>query len=143
MSIDLTQHFTLLSMFKAKVSTIETFDPYETREDRMLLYKIMIKCSDVSNPTKELTLMEPWCKGVIEEFLRQGDMEKKLGLPVSPNMDRDFLNVPASQIAFIDYIVTPLFDSLDKFISIPTITKMLGKNREHWYSERFVSKRLT
>jgi 3'5'-cyclic nucleotide phosphodiesterase len=120
-------------MFKAKISSIETFDPYETREDRMLLYKIMIKCSDVSNPSKDMSLYEPWCKLIMEEFVRQGDMEKNLGIPVSPYMDRDNMNVPSCQLGFMDYVVIPLFDSLDRYIPIPNITKTLTKNREYWY----------
>lgn len=120
-------------MFKAKITNIETFDPTESREDRMLLYKIMIKCSDVSNPSKDLMLYEPWCKLIMEEFVRQGDMEKKLGLPVSPYMDRDNMNVPSCQLGFMDYVVMPLFDSFDRYIQIPDIVKNLQKNREHWY----------
>ncbi|KAI8925661.1 hypothetical protein BC831DRAFT_400936 [Entophlyctis helioformis] len=132
LATDLTQHFTLLSMFKAKVASSETFDPYETREDRMLLYKIMMKCSDVSNPSKDMALYEPWCRLILEEFYRQGDLEKKLSLPVSPYCDRDNVNVPSSQIGFIDYVVMPLFDALDKFLPIPSILNRLQRNREHW-----------
>eukprot|EP00842_Homolaphlyctis_polyrhiza_P004631 jgi/Hompol1/5169/HPOL_004197-RA len=131
LATDLTQHFTLLSMFKAKVASSETFDP-DVREDRMLLYKIMIKCSDVSNPSKEMSLYEPWCRLISSEFYRQGDMEKKLGLPVSPYMDRDNVNVPSSQIGFIDYVVMPLFEALDKYQPIPSILSRLQRNREHW-----------
>ena len=119
-------------MFKTKVGSIETFDPFENREDRMLLYKIMIKCSDVSNPTKDMQLYDPWCRLILEEFMRQGDMEKKLGLPVSPYMDRDNVNVPSSQIGFIDYVVSPLFDALDKYIPVPSVIKSLSRNREYW-----------
>ncbi|KAI8912553.1 hypothetical protein EDD86DRAFT_201692 [Gorgonomyces haynaldii] len=132
LATDLTQHLTLLSMFKAKMASIETYDPYENREDRMLLYKIMIKCSDVSNPSKEMFLYDPWVRLIMEEFVRQGDMEKKLGIPVSPYMDRDNMNVASCQIGFIDYVVMPLFDAFDKYLAIPSITKTLQRNREYW-----------
>nr|KAJ3423179.1 cAMP-specific 3',5'-cyclic phosphodiesterase 4D [Polyrhizophydium stewartii] len=115
-----------------QVASSETFDPYETREDRMLLYKIMMKCSDVSNPSKDMSLYEPWCRLIMDEFFLQGDMEKKLNLPVSPYMDRDNVNVPSSQIGFIDYVVMPLFDALDKFQPIPNILNRLQRNREYW-----------
>ncbi|KAL5037160.1 hypothetical protein RTP6_004631 [Batrachochytrium dendrobatidis] len=138
LATDLTQHFTLLSMFKAKVASSETFDPYETREDRMLLYKIMMKCSDVSNPSKDMQLYESWCRLISEEFYRQGDMEKKLCLPVSPYMDRDNVNIPSSQVGFIDYVVMPLFDALDKFQPIPNILNRLQKNREYWAHQKLL-----
>jgi hypothetical protein len=119
-------------MFKSKVASPETFDPYESREDRMLLFKIMIKCSDVSNPTKDLSLYKPWCRLIMAEFMMQGDMEKKLNIPVSPYMDRESVNVPSCQIGFIDYVVQPLFGALDSYQPIPAVINRLGKNREYW-----------
>ncbi|KAJ3255308.1 cAMP-specific 3',5'-cyclic phosphodiesterase 4D [Boothiomyces macroporosus] len=132
LATDLTQHFALLSMFKSKVASAETFDPYETREDRMLLFKIMIKCSDVSNPTKDLPIYKQWTRLIMTEFVCQGDLEKKLSLPVSPYMDRDNVNVASCQIGFIDYVVQPLFGALDSYQTIPSIISRLAKNREYW-----------
>ena len=39
---------------------------------------------------------------------RQGDDEVKLGLPRTPNMQRD-TSVSSNQISFIDYVIAPLF----------------------------------
>jgi 3'5'-cyclic nucleotide phosphodiesterase len=102
----------------------------------MLLYKILMKCSDVSNPTKELSICLPWTRLIMEEFMNQGDMEKKLNIPVSPYMDRDTPNVPSCQTGFIDYVVQPLFVSLDSYQPIPNILARLAKNREYWGSLR-------
>lgn len=98
----------------------------------MLLYKILIKCSDVSNPTKDLSICLPWTRLIMSEFMSQGDMEKKLGIPVSPYMDRDNQNVPSCQTGFIDYVVQPLFVALDTFQTVPNILSRLTKNREYW-----------
>ncbi|KNC98796.1 uncharacterized protein SPPG_05773 [Spizellomyces punctatus DAOM BR117] len=130
LATDLSQHFPLISMFKSKVSS--NFDPYETREDRMLLWKILIKCADVSNPTKSWTLYERWCRLILEEFFRQGDLEKRMGLQVSPYMDRDNLNIPSSQSGFIEFVVLPLFEAYDKWAPIPPIMVELQRNREFW-----------
>ncbi|KAJ3209837.1 cAMP-specific 3',5'-cyclic phosphodiesterase 4A [Dinochytrium kinnereticum] len=130
LATDLSQHFVILSMFKNKVAQV--FDPEESREDRILLWKILMKCSDVSNPTKEWSIYEKWCRLVLEEFMRQGDMEKRLNIPVSPYMDRDNLNVPSSQVGFIDYVILPLFEAYDKYIPIPHIMEDLRRNRDHW-----------
>ncbi|KAJ3259027.1 hypothetical protein HDU77_002018, partial [Chytriomyces hyalinus] len=83
------QHFSILSMFKNKVSLTNSFDPVKVHEDRTLLFKMMIKCADVSNPTKAWPLYEKWTGLVLEEFFTQGDAEKALGIPVSPYYDRD------------------------------------------------------
>ena len=39
-----------------------------------------------------------WVGNLEEEFFRQGDQEKLLGLPVSPLFDRDKLGVTKSQV---------------------------------------------
>ncbi|RKO91779.1 hypothetical protein BDK51DRAFT_33667, partial [Blyttiomyces helicus] len=131
LATDLSQHFPLISMFKNKVSA-ENFDPMDAREDRLILMRILMKCSDVSNPTKTWFLYERWCRLIIDEFLRQGDLEKRLNIPVSPYCDRDNLNIPSSQSGFIDYVVLPLFEAYDKFVPVPAILSELGRNREHW-----------
>jgi hypothetical protein len=93
---------------------------------------MLMKLSDVSNPTKKWFLSFKWCQLVIDEFSRQGDMEKSLKIPVSPFMDRDNMNIPSSQIGFIDFVIVPLFEAFDKYCEIPQVLEHLRKNREHW-----------
>ncbi|TPX50127.1 hypothetical protein SeLEV6574_g01087 [Synchytrium endobioticum] len=132
LATDLSQHLTLVSMFKNKLSTLNDFSPYEKKEDRLLLYKILMKCSDVCNPTKDWPLYETWCRRILDEWYMQGDCEKRLGLSVSPFMDRDNVNVPSSQTGFIDFVVTPLFEAYDKYAPVPLLMGTLQRNREHW-----------
>ncbi|KAJ3005307.1 High affinity cAMP-specific 3',5'-cyclic phosphodiesterase 7A, partial [Thoreauomyces humboldtii] len=130
LATDLSQHFPLISQFKSKVSS--TFAPDEQREDRHLLWKILIKCADVSNPTKSWPIYERWVRVILEEFFRQGDLEKRLGLQVSPYMDRDSLNIPSSQSGFIEFVVSPLFEAYDKWAPMPAVMTELQRNREFW-----------
>ena len=44
---------------------------------------------------------------LLEEFFRQGDKERALGLPFSPLCDRNNTLVAESQIGFIEFIVEP------------------------------------
>ena len=44
---------------------------------------------------------------LIEEFFRQGDLERELGLDISPLCDRNSTVIPKSQIVFIEVIVEP------------------------------------
>ncbi|KAJ3378170.1 hypothetical protein HDU84_007886 [Entophlyctis sp. JEL0112] len=134
LATDLSQHFGLLGAFKNKIA--QCFDPKENREDRIILLKILMKCADVSNPTKEWAIYFQWADRVIEEFMRQGDMEKSLNLPVSPFMDRDNINIPSSQIGFMDYVLLPLFEAVNKYIEIPHVLENLLANREHWVKLR-------
>ncbi|KAI9338397.1 hypothetical protein DFJ73DRAFT_620658, partial [Zopfochytrium polystomum] len=130
LATDLSQHFSLITLFKTKVT--QSFNPTESREDRLLLFKILMKISDVSNPTKEWSLYFRWSTLVLEEFMHQGDKERALGIPISPYMDRETLNVPSSQIGFIDFVIAPLFDAFEKFEPIPGLLANLRRNKEHW-----------
>lgn len=46
------------------------------------------------------------------EFFKQGDLERSLGLPISPQMDRATTSVPMAQVNFIDFIVAPLYSQV-------------------------------
>lgn len=51
-----------------------------------------------------------------EEFFRQGDCERELGLPISPMMDRQKDNLLKGQVGFIDFVVAPLFQSVQLLV---------------------------
>lgn len=51
--------------------------------------------------------MYRWTTQLLEEFFRQGDKERELGLPFSPLCDRNNTLVAESQIGFIEFIVEP------------------------------------
>ncbi|KAJ3143784.1 High affinity cAMP-specific 3',5'-cyclic phosphodiesterase 7A, partial [Irineochytrium annulatum] len=135
LATDLAQHFSLLTMFKKKVLTAETFDPVGTREDRTLLMQMLMKCADVSNPTKAWPEYNEWILRITEEWFRQGDREKLLGLPVSPFCDRDgtTLTRPApAQNSFINFIVYPLFDAFHAWTPLGEVKRGLEMNRAKW-----------
>lgn len=58
----------------------------------------MIHCSDLSNPTKSLSVYQKFVDRIMEEFFQQGDKEKALGIEVSPMCDRNSANVAMSQV---------------------------------------------
>ncbi|KAJ1548902.1 hypothetical protein HK405_013226, partial [Cladochytrium tenue] len=107
LATDLTSHFSTLSAFKNKVFAAGTFDLLNNSDDRALFWRVLIKCADVSNMARPWNIYWRWCGRIMTEFFRQGDEEKRLGLPVSPFMDRDTVLVPTVQLSFCDYICTP------------------------------------
>lgn len=75
---------------------------------------MMIKCADVSNPTRPLRLCVEWSRRIAEEYFTQTDEEKARGLPVvMPMFDRTTCSIPKSQIGFVDYIVHDMFEAWD------------------------------
>uniref|UniRef100_A0AC34RG77 PDEase domain-containing protein n=1 Tax=Panagrolaimus sp. JU765 TaxID=591449 RepID=A0AC34RG77_9BILA len=97
----------------------------------------MIHLADLSNPTKPIDLYRSWNERILEEYWRQGDKEKELGLEVSPMCDRGNVTIEKSQVGFIDYIVHPLFETWADLVypDAQTILDQLEENRQ-WYLAR-------
>lgn len=99
---------------------------------------MLIKCADISNPCRPLELCIEWAGRISEEYfaqvnrrdygvdglegltpvslssVAQTDEEKRQGLPVvMPVFDRNTCSIPKSQISFIDYFITDMFDAWD------------------------------
>ncbi|KAI9331042.1 hypothetical protein DFJ73DRAFT_857973 [Zopfochytrium polystomum] len=130
LATDLTSHFSTLSAFKNKVFAAGTFDLLNNHDDRILFWRVLIKCADVSNMGREWPLYWRWCDRIMTEFFRQGDEEKRLGLPVSPFMDRQTVLVHNVQLSFCDYICTPTFEAFNQVAGMPQILQNILKNRE-------------
>ena len=61
----------------------------------------MIHCADLSNPTKPLNLYRQWTDRIMQEFFEQGDIERELGLDISPMCDRHTATVEKSQVEWL------------------------------------------
>ncbi|XP_028920830.1 high affinity cAMP-specific and IBMX-insensitive 3',5'-cyclic phosphodiesterase 8B isoform X2 [Ornithorhynchus anatinus] len=102
-------------------------------ETQMLIKRMMIKCADVANPCRPLELCIEWAGRISEEYFAQTDEEKRQGLPVvMPVFDRKTCSIPKSQISFIDYFITDMFDAWDAFAHLPALMKHLADNYKHW-----------
>ncbi|KAM6202396.1 high affinity cAMP-specific and IBMX-insensitive 3',5'-cyclic phosphodiesterase 8A [Rhynchocyon petersi] len=104
-----------------------------TPENRTLIKRMLIKCADVSNPCRSLEFCIEWAARISEEYFSQTDEEKKKGLPVvMPVFDRNTCSIPKSQISFIDYFITDMFDSWDAFVNLPDLMQHLDNNFKYW-----------
>ncbi|XP_034152637.1 high affinity cAMP-specific and IBMX-insensitive 3',5'-cyclic phosphodiesterase 8B isoform X2 [Esox lucius] len=102
-------------------------------ENRLLIKRMMIKCADVANPCRPLELCIEWAGRISEEYFAQTDEEKRQGLPVvMPVFDRNTCSIPKSQISFIDYFITDMFDAWDAFASLPGLMEHLSENYKYW-----------
>ena len=57
----------------------------------------MVHCADLSNPTKPLELYRHWVDLIMEEFFRQGDLERESKMDISPMCDRFNATIEKSQ----------------------------------------------
>ncbi len=96
----------------------------------MLIKRILIKCADVSNPARPLDIYKEWANRIAEEYFEQTDEEIRQGLPVvMPTFNRKSCNIPKSQISFIEYFVTEMFEAWDGKTSDTFILKTSEKKK--------------
>jgi len=109
----------------------------DSKDDRQLLIDYVLHSSDISNLIRPLHIYRIWCDVLFEEYLQQGDEEKKNGLPVSPYMDRDSTDQVRMSINFVDFIGLPLFGAIAKaFPDVKFFMERLKENRAFWAEKR-------
>ncbi|KAM7151893.1 high affinity cAMP-specific and IBMX-insensitive 3',5'-cyclic phosphodiesterase 8A isoform 2-T2 [Macrochelys suwanniensis] len=102
-------------------------------ENRILIKRMLIKCADISNPCRPLEQCIEWAGRISEEYFAQTDDEKRQSLPVvMPVFDRNTCSIPKSQISFIDYFITDMFDAWDAFADLPNLMQHLDNNFKYW-----------
>ncbi|KAL6259132.1 hypothetical protein P5V15_009054 [Pogonomyrmex californicus] len=153
LATEMTKHFEHLAKFM-NVCSARIGDGQETYSDSLdmsvllqpdniiLIKRMMIKCADVSNPTRPLKCCVEWARRIAEEYFKQTDEEKKLKMPViMPMFDRLTCSIPKSQIGFVDYIINDMIEAWDVFIDMPEIVGYMRHNYEKWkeYNEQGIS----
>jgi len=79
-----------------------------------------------------LELYKIWAERLQEEFFRQGDEERRRGLPISAFMDRERPRLAQSQVNFIEFIALPLFQCIAVQLERPEIVSQTMQNLEYW-----------
>lgn len=86
----------------------------EKEENQNLVRRMLIKCADVSNPSRPFFFSVEWARRIAEEYFNQTDEEKKRGMPiVMPMFDRQTCSIAKSQIGFIEYIIEDMMNAWD------------------------------
>ena len=105
---------------------------------RQFILQIAIKCADISNPCRTWNVSKLWSLRACEEFFRQGDLERELGLGLTPICDRFNVTVAKVQVGFYTFVVEPLFNEWDRFLSNDLSKEMLchfRSNQTKWEEE--------
>ncbi|GAA6048229.1 hypothetical protein JCM3770_006493 [Rhodotorula araucariae] len=115
LATDMSRHFAFVSQItdmgkrgagKRNSKDLET--------DRLLLCSGLIKCADISNPTRPHRISRVWAAALQEEWAVQASIETSFGLPVTV-MTQDPNDAKAQargQVGFIDLFCKPLFSAM-------------------------------
>jgi hypothetical protein len=103
-------------------------------DTRVLLGSFLLHVADISNPGRDWDTCERWAGLVMNEFFSQGDLEKKLGLTVSMNCDREKVLVPFAQIGFGKFVIRDLYALLSQFLDSGGnyLLSNFEKNQKKW-----------
>ncbi|KAG2425825.1 hypothetical protein HXX76_013450 [Chlamydomonas incerta] len=114
-----------LSLFQAPRPVDDT--------ERLLTLQIALKCADIGHLGESLEVHKKWLSNLEEEFFRQGDRERELGLPISPLFDRSKQGVSKSQVGFYDFVALPLVHALSSaFPGTQQLMRCFLNNYNHW-----------
>lgn len=109
---------------------------FSSPENKGVLRRMLIKCSDIGNPARPNSLCTKWAYRIAEEYFKQTEEEEKLGLPiVMPVFDRKTCNIPKSQLFFMDYFVMNLYQAWDGYVHCTDAMEFLRLNYEYWSRE--------
>lgn len=89
LATDISRQQEFLERLRAEGSELDL----SRSEDRLFVLQIAMKCADISNPCRSWNISRLWSYRACEEFYRQGDRERELGLPVTPFCDRYNMSV--------------------------------------------------
>ncbi|XP_058469920.1 cAMP-specific 3',5'-cyclic phosphodiesterase 7B-like isoform X1 [Solea solea] len=134
LATDISRQNEFLSTFREHLDN-EDLD-LQLASHRHFMLQIALKCADVCNPCRVWEMSKQWSERVCEEFYRQGDLERKFDLEISPLCNQQADSVPAIQTGFISYIVEPLFEEWQRFTEpsplSQTMMAHLHKNKAQW-----------
>lgn len=134
LATDMGKHFEILGKFRTRTIILNDLT-YDKFEDKLIIFSTALKASDIGHSAKYNDLHQKWSKLVMEEFFRQGDLEKSKGLPVSMYCDRTTTNMGKSQAGFLRNICLPLYEVWVKFLNNENVSRTLEelkKNIEFW-----------
>jgi cAMP-specific phosphodiesterase 4 len=109
----------------------------QDENNRMISLNALMHGADISNACKPWKICVQWAEVIISEFFLQGDEEKRLGIPVQMLNNRDTLNKPSSQVAFIEFFVAPFNKAMvNIFPPLWQLTECLQANLQTWHQQK-------
>eukprot|EP01043_Picozoa_sp_COSAG02_P064577 COSAG02_NODE_9483_length_2204_cov_1.329691_1_plen_473_part_00 len=132
LATDMGRHGALMNRFNSVTAEIEMEITLESTNKSLaeffqpgdkgwLLLGMLLKASDVSNPSRPIRVADKWNDLVYQEFYAEGDVDAAKGRPLNPLHDRKNNVISKSSVGFIGFVVLPIFQSLQHFLETVTM----------------------
>lgn len=139
LATDMGRHGALMNRFNAVTAEIEMEITLESTNSSLadfflpgdkgwLLLGMLVKASDVSNPSRSIGVADKWNDLVYQEFYAEGDVDKAKGRPLNPLHDRENNIISKSSVGFIGFVVLPIFQSIQHFLETATMEADEGED---------------
>lgn len=106
-----------------------------SKTDRRMLLQIFMHMADLGHTCRPWDIHKDLVIDLEEEFFRQGDKERELGVPIMPMMDRSKDSAAAGQGFFLEKLVNPLLEPFCYFLSAELggrFQENLSENKRRW-----------
>jgi len=144
LATDMQRHFEYmghLNELKQKVhmsqAELSDWTDKDREHARELVMALLIKAADISNVARPFEIAAQWAKILMNEFARQGELEKELQIPTclfgGPPNKEDLLAAAQSQKGFMNLFGFPLFRGISEVMpNVSCTIPELEKNKEIW-----------
>jgi len=136
LNTDMATHTTLLAEFENHIAIHGPNLADWSHDHRACALSMFVHCADIANPAKPGPFARTWTWRVMQEFYKQGDKEREMNIAISPGCVRGKVDVPKSQLTFLQYCVRPSYEALAHLF--PEVAKSplmhIEKGVAHWKS---------
>ncbi|OCF35312.1 hypothetical protein I316_02858 [Kwoniella heveanensis BCC8398] len=133
LATDMSLHFAWIQRLKDFDEGLREGEVGEDEYDRVMICQALIKCADISNPTRPIDVSQHWSSVLLEEWAKQASLEQDLDLPVSVVASADAALQAKGQIGFIDLFTLPLFEAVSEALpELQVYADSCADNREIW-----------
>ncbi|WWC69681.1 uncharacterized protein I206_103624 [Kwoniella pini CBS 10737] len=133
LATDMSLHFAWIQRLKEFDEGLREGEVGEDEYDRVMVCQALIKCADISNPTRPIDVSQHWSSVLLEEWAKQASLESDLDLPVSVVASADAALQAKGQIGFIDLFTLPLFEAVSEALpELQVYADSCSDNRDVW-----------
>ncbi len=138
LATDMANHTKVYDLVKNKISNqknkvLISKDNKNLFNEQQTYLDFILHAADISHNAKKFNISIKWVELLYNELWEQGDKEKSLNIPISFLCDREHLDIPKSQIYFINTFIKPTFNVLiELFPSLNYLSVNINNNINDW-----------